>query len=109
MIGIGLWPIFTGTYDNLDTINFIEITTRENLKTYIFTLIIALTTTMLVNGAIIYCSLHDMRGGTTPIGQSFRIAMHSIGPLIGFGILYILAISLGIILLIIPGILVLLG
>jgi hypothetical protein len=60
-------------------------------------------TKSFVGGAVIYGVVQDLRGRTFSVGDSLRIALNRFLPLLGVTICAVLAIFLGTILLIVPG------
>jgi hypothetical protein len=60
-------------------------------------------TKSFVSGAVIYGVVQDLRGRTFSIGDSLRIALDRFLPLIGVAVCVVIAIGLGTILLIVPG------
>jgi hypothetical protein len=60
-------------------------------------------TKSFVSGAVIYGVVQDLRGRTFSIGDSLRIALDRFLPLIGVAVCVVIAIGLGTVLLIVPG------
>jgi hypothetical protein len=66
----------------------------------------ALITNAILQGALIYATVQDLNGQKASIGESLATGLRNFLPLIGVMILFALAVALGFVLLIVPGIMI---
>lgn len=66
----------------------------------------ALITTAILQGALIYATVQDLSGGKPSIGEALATGLRSFLPLIAVSILFALALGVGLILLLVPGIMI---
>lgn len=67
----------------------------------------ALVTSAILQGALIFATVQDMNGGRPRIGDCLATGLRSFLPLIGVSILFSLAVVLGFIFLVVPGLMIL--
>lgn len=68
-------------------------------------LVDSLLVTPIATGAVVYTVFQRMRGNSPGVGDSLRVGLSSLGPVVGVAILQGLATALGMLLCILPGIL----
>jgi hypothetical protein len=84
-----------------------EVLTAAEVQTtavrYVLAIALALVLGQLAQAAILYGAFQDMRGRPVQLGESLRKGFVRLLPILGLAICYILAVGLGSILLIVPG------
>lgn len=68
--------------------------------------LVALVTTAILQGALIYGTVQDLNGERPDIGQCLATGLRAFLPLIGVSILFALAVVFGFVLLIVPGLMI---
>jgi MFS family permease len=66
--------------------------------------LVTLTTTAILQGSLIYATVQDMNGAKPSVGDSLATGLRSFLPLILVSILFAIALTVGFILLIVPGV-----
>ncbi len=61
---------------------------------------------LVLQGALIYATIRDLNGRPIRVVDGLAIGMHNLLPLLGVGILYAVAVALGCILLVVPGVMI---
>lgn len=69
--------------------------------------LVALVTTSILQGALIYATVQDLNGQKASIGDSLATGLRNFLPLIGLSILFVLGVALGFVLIIVPGLMLL--
>src|SRR6185312_9053300 len=74
-------------------------------STVLATLLVALGG-LILQGTVIYGTITDMNGKRATLGQSLSVGLHTFLPILGIGIVYYIAVVVGCILLIVPGLII---
>ena len=62
---------------------------------------------LILQGTVIYATVNDLNGKSASVGDSLAIGLRVFLPLLGIGLLWYLAVLLGVLLLIVPGLMIL--
>jgi hypothetical protein len=73
---------------------------------YVTTALISGVAGLVLQGTLIYATIGDLNGRKVRVSEGLAVGLRNFLPLLGVGILYVLAVMLGSILLIVPGIMI---
>ncbi len=110
MFLIGLWPLFiNGGAGLLSDTEFSDAAIAGTVTASIVGFVLYIFLSILLQSVLVHACFKDFAGEPVSLKQSGKVALRFLFPVLGLVVLYMLGVSIGFILLIIPGIFLLLG